>query len=119
MEMRIDHPGDDRGAPAVDPLRITAGGARDGGRLADGEDARAVDRERRGDGTPRVTRQDAAVLEEIADGQSDDGSGFASLSFISPSQHWSAPVPGLLHSTSTPHLSQRYRFPSCVGMRLP
>jgi len=39
--------------------------------------------------------------------QSDDGSGFASLSFIGSPQHSSVPAPALLQSTSVPHLSHK------------
>src|SRR5262249_56451485 len=64
-----------------------------------------------------VEGHDPRVLENAGVvSQSDDGSGFASLSFISWSQQVRSPPPGLLHSTSAPQTSQRYRLPSWVDM---
>ena len=102
MQVRIDQARQDRRAGAVDPLRPRARRARRGPPIADRDDTRADDRQRRRVRASRDAGTNARVLEEVA-GQSDDGSGFASLSFISPPQHSIAPVPGLLQSTSTPH----------------
>jgi len=102
VQVRIDQAGQDRRAAAVDALGPRAGGARRGPPIADRDDACADDRERRRLRASWDAGANARVLEEEA-GQSDDGSGFASLSFISPLQHSMAPVPGLLQSTSTPH----------------
>jgi len=108
MQMRIDQPGQDDGAPAVDalgpradePAQVTTGPER--------EDAIAAERDRAGERPPRVERDDAGVLEQPGRRrQSDDGSGFASFTFISWSQHETDPVPALLHRISVPQVSHR------------
>ena len=73
-------------------------------------DATALDRHRRQrTGTARVERHERARSRGSSDRarQSDDGSGFASFSFISWSQQTSVPLPGLLQSASVPQASQR------------
>ena len=116
MEMGIDEPGQHGGALAVDdPRARTEARAHCGGR-SERHHTAVREADRFGGWGPRVGAD--ARVEEIESGrvQSDDGSGFASFSFISRSQQVSAPVPPLLQRTSTPHASQTYRFPSWLGM---
>jgi len=54
---------------------------------------------------PPVAR-DERPADDVRRTQSDDGSGFASLSFISAPQHAMLPPPALLHSASALHFSQ-------------
>jgi len=84
VEMRVDEPREDGRPPAVEALGPTAGEPRDLGLRADRQDAPAGDGERGGGGSVRVERHDPRVLEQpVGGGQSEEGSGFASFSFIS------------------------------------
>src|SRR5262249_1665336 len=95
----------------------TTGDAPDLARGADRQHAAVANRDSARARDGGIERHDPRVLEDAgAVRQSDDGSGFASLSFISWSQQVRSPPPGLLHSTSAPHESQRYRLPSWVDM---
>jgi hypothetical protein len=83
----IDEP-QHRRPPAVDALGPRAGERAELRRGAEGEDATAADGDRLGDRPARVERQHPRVLEEpVGAGrsgrQSEDGSGFASFTFIS------------------------------------
>jgi hypothetical protein len=117
MEVRIDQTGKHRRPRAVDATARATGHAAHVGRASDRQDAAAADRDRACRRRTGVECHDPGALEYPGIvRQSDDGSGFASLSFISWSQQLSSPPPGLLHSTSAPQESQRYRLPSWVAM---
>ena len=82
--MRVDETGKDRRAAAVHALRAAAGERLDLGPRPDRHHPPAGDGERRGPRTTRVERRHPRVLEQpVGGGQSDDGSGLASFSFIS------------------------------------
>jgi len=108
VEVRIDQPGQHRRAPAVDPLGGGSGEPVEARRRAQREHPPAAHRDRLRDGPARVEGHDPRVLEQpVGTIQSEDGSGFASLTFISWLQHVMLPVPGLLHRISVPQVSQR------------
>src|SRR5439155_3719136 len=84
MEMRIDQSGEHGGPLAVDAFRPPTGEPSEGGTRAHGEHPSAAHGDRLGEGARRVQGHDPRVLEEPrGTAQSDDGSGFASLTFIS------------------------------------
>jgi hypothetical protein len=84
MEVRIDEAGQHGRAPAVDPLGGGRGERPDARRRAQREHSPGADRDRLRDPPPRVEGHDPRVLEEpVGTVQSEDGSGFASLTFIS------------------------------------
>jgi hypothetical protein len=84
MEVRIDEAREERRAAAVEALDARPDEAAEIRRASDRLHAAGADHEARGDGARRVERQDPGVLEEPVGGrQSDEGSGFASFSFIS------------------------------------
>ena len=98
-----------RGATTVDATYAGRRPARRSTRASSSaDDASTAHGHRVGARQRRVAGHDPPALQDPGrPRQSDDGSGFASLSFISWSQHVSSPVPGLLHSTSAPQVSQR------------
>jgi len=108
VEVRIDQAGQHRRAPAVDPLGGAPGERPQARRRADREHPPAAHRDRLRDPPAGPEGHDPRVLEQpVGTIQSEDGNGFASLTFISWSQHVTLPVPGLLHRISVPQVSQR------------
>jgi hypothetical protein len=120
MNVRIDEPRQNRRVGERQQLGPPAESAPHVAGRAQRDDTSAHDAHGPCIGKPPAGAAYAAADDDDAPGaQSDDGNGFASFSFISVSQQVSSPPPPLLHSTSTPQDSQRYRFPSCVAMRAP
>ena len=110
MEMRVDQPGENGRAATVDPLGARTDQIAQLGPRSDSEDGSVPER----DGTcrrpTRIERDDPRVLEQpvcAARAQSDEGSGLASFTFISWSQHTMLPLPALLQRISVPQVSQR------------
>ena len=106
--MGVDQAGQNGRAATVDPFRP---GVRETAELAasaEREDATAADRDRVRHRPARIERHDPRVLEQpVGARQSDEGSGFASFTFISWSQHVMLPVPALLQRISVPQPSHR------------
>ena len=82
--MRVDEPREDGRPAAVEAFGAPAGEPGHLDPRADRQDAPADNGERGGGGSMRVERHDPRVLEQpVGGGQSEEGSGFASFSFIS------------------------------------
>jgi hypothetical protein len=108
VQVRIDQPRQHGRSSTVDALgpgtdTVAQGSARG----AELEDPSRPHRDRAG-GRPVAERPDAGVLEEpVGAGQSEEGSGFASFTFISWPQHVTVPVLPLLQRISVPHVAHR------------
>jgi len=82
--MGVDEPREDGRPAAVEALGSAVSEPGDLGPRADRQDTAAGNGERGGGGSMRVERHDPRVLEQpVGGGQSEEGSGFASFSFIS------------------------------------
>jgi len=108
MEVGIDQPRNHGGAAAVEHFRVPPDEPAERSAGADTEHPATADGDRLRDRLARVERHDPRIVEEPGGRrQSEDGSGFASFTFISCSQHVMLPLPALLHSISVPQVSQR------------
>jgi hypothetical protein len=108
MEMRIDEAREHDRATTVDALDVPPGERPEHGAVTDRENAAGTDGDRtRGGRVPIEGHHPRPIEEPVRGAQSEDGSGFASLTFISWLQHVTLPLPALLQRISVPQVSQR------------